>query len=202
MDQDTKARIFEPFFTTKETGKGTGLGLSMVYGIVKQHEGLIEVYSEVGHGTTFKIYLPVAQETATEEVQEAKAPSIGGSETILIAEDEEPLRSLARSVLEDLGYTVLVASNGEEAVDIYNANGRHIDLVILDVVMPRMGGQDAYDQIRSSGSSVPIIFMTGYSAEMVRSRFRETVDVSLLQKPYSIEGFASKVREVLELAHA
>jgi CheY-like chemotaxis protein len=197
MDAQTKARIFEPFFTTKEIGKGTGLGLSMVYGIIKQHEGFIEVYSEVGLGTTFRIYLPVADKITSEEELGVKAPLRGGTETILVAEDEEPLRTLARSVLEELGYTVLLAGNGKEAVDIHAANGR-IDLVILDVVMPVMGAREAYEQIRQSGDGVPVIFMTGYSAEMVRGTFLETTDVPLLQKPYSVEALGRKIREVLD----
>jgi PAS domain S-box-containing protein len=199
MDEEIKARIFEPFFTTKATGKGTGLGLATVYGIVKQHDGLIEVYSEVGQGTTFKIYLPVAKHAIETEVQQEQEPVQNGNETILVAEDEEPLRNLTRSVLEALGYTVLLASNGEEAVDIYNTNRDQIDLVILDVVMPRMGGHEACEQIRMSGN-VPVIFMTGYSVEMVRTRFLETAGVPLLQKPYKVDVLGRKVREVLDAA--
>jgi CheY-like chemotaxis protein len=198
MDEETKARIFEPFFTTKEVGKGTGLGLAMVYGIVKQHDGLIEVYSEVGHGTTFKVCLPVAETSMAEGVEQTQAPLRSGTETILVAEDEEPLRRLAQSVLEEMGYTVMLASNGEEAVEIYADHRRQIDLVILDVVMPRMGGHEAYQQIRLSGSDVPVIFMTGYSAEMIRGRFAENFNIPLLQKPYSVEVFGRKVREVLD----
>jgi len=198
MDEETKAHIFEPFFTTKEVGKGTGLGLAMVYGIVKQHDGLIEVYSEVGHGTRFKVYLPVAETAMAEGVEQTQAPLRSGTETILVAEDEEPLRRLAQSVVEELGYTVMLASNGEEAVEIYAAHRRQIDLVILDVVMPRMGGHEAYQQIRLSGSDVPVIFMTGYSAEMIRGRFAENFNIPLLQKPYSVEVFGRKVREVLD----
>jgi two-component system cell cycle sensor histidine kinase/response regulator CckA len=137
MDQKTQSRIFEPFFTTKEVGKGTGLGLSMVYGIVKQHEGHINVYSEVGKGTTFKVYLPVHAGDPGKQAPEVKPPLIGGTETILLAEDEEALRNLARVVLEELGYTVLVAKDGLEAVEMYAAEGGHIDLLLFDVVMPR-----------------------------------------------------------------
>jgi CheY-like chemotaxis protein len=199
MDEKTKAKIFEPFFTTKPIGKGTGLGLATVYGIVKQHDGLIEVYSEVGQGTSFKIYLPVAEQAIEAELQQKEEPVECGNETILVAEDEEPLRNLARSVLEDLGYTVLLASNGEEAVDIYNTNRDKIDLVILDVVMPRMGGHEASQQIRTS-RNIPVIFMTGYSAEMVHNRFLETANMPLLQKPYSVAVLGRKVREVLDAA--
>jgi signal transduction histidine kinase len=200
MDKETKAQIFEPFFTTKKVGAGTGLGLAMVYGIVKQHDGWIEVYSEVGHGTTFKVYLPVADSAIAEEIESTEAPLRSGTETILVAEDEEPLRDLAKSVLEELGYTVMLAANGEDAVEIYAANRQQIHLVILDVVMPRMGGHEAYELIRQSGSDVPVIFMTGYSAEMIRGRFAENFSIPLMQKPYSIDVFGRKVREVLDMS--
>jgi PAS domain S-box-containing protein len=200
MDKETKAHIFEPFFTTKKVGAGTGLGLAMVYGIVKQHDGLIEVYSEVGQGTTFKVYLPVADRAIAEEIESTQTPLRSGTETILVAEDEEPLRGLAKSVLEELGYTVILASNGEDAVEIYAANRQQIHLVILDVVMPRMSGHEAYELIRQSGSDVPVIFMTGYSAEMIRGRFAENLTIPLLQKPYSIDVFGRKVREVLDVS--
>jgi two-component system cell cycle sensor histidine kinase/response regulator CckA len=200
MDEETRARIFEPFFTTKGVGKGTGLGLAMIYGIVKQHDGLIEVYSEVGHGTTFKVYLPIIEKAVAEEIGQAQLPLRGGTETILVAEDEEPLRELAQSVLKELGYTVKLARDGEEAAAIHAANREEIDLVILDVVMPRMGGREAYEQIRLSGNGVPVIFMTGYSAEMLRGNFIEKTGMPLLQKPYSVEMFGRKVREVLDAA--
>lgn len=200
MDDKTRARIFEPFFTTKGIGKGTGLGLSMVYGIVKQHDGLIEVYSEVGQGTIFKVCLPIIEVAVAEEKGQTLLPLRGGTETILVAEDEGPLRVLAESVLSELGYTVRLACNGEEAVEIYAANQEQIDLMILDVVMPRMGGHEVYEQVRSSGSEVPVIFMTGYSAEMVRGSFIEKTGTPLLQKPYSVEMFGRKVREVIDAA--
>jgi two-component system cell cycle sensor histidine kinase/response regulator CckA len=200
MDEETRARIFEPFFTTKGVGKGTGLGLAMIYGIVKQHDGLIEVYSEVGHGTTFKVYLPIIEKAVAEEIGQVQLPLRGGTETILVAEDEEPLRELAQSVLKELGYTVKLARDGEEAAAIHAANREEIDLVILDVVMPRMGGREAYEQIRLSGNGVPVIFMTGYSAEMLRGNFIEKTGMPLLQKPYSVEMFGRKVREVLDAA--
>lgn len=206
MDQETQARIFEPFFTTKEIGKGTGLGLSMVYGIVKQHEGHINVYSEVGHGTTFKVFLPVHAGAVSTPVQEIEPASIGGTETILLAEDEETLRNLAKDVLEELGYRVLVAKDGEEAVAMYVAERERIDLLLLDVVMPRLGGSESYERIRELGGDVPLILMTGYSSETVQSRFVkeskwiEESGTIVIQKPYRIEALGLRVREVLDKA--
>ena len=203
MDEETKARIFEPFFTTKEIGKGTGLGLSMAYGIVKQHDGHINVYSEVGFGTSFKIFLPVYEKQIEEEKQQARLPFSGGTETILVAEDEEALRSLAKDVLEASGYTVLLAKNGEEAIQLFDENRERIDLLLLDVVMPRMGGAEAFKKIRDSGGDLPVIYMTGYSSETVQNRFVKQNELfvgseaAIIQKPYSVELIESKIREVL-----
>jgi PAS domain S-box-containing protein len=198
MDDVTLARIFEPFFTTKEVGRGTGLGLSMVFGIVKQHNGLIEVSSWLGKGTTFNIYLPV-DDKAVAEVERIVQPALrGGTETILVVEDEESLRKLTQMCLEDLGYRVLLARDGVEAMELYRANSGKINMVIMDVVMPRMGGQEAYEQIRSSGSDVPVIFMTGYSSEMAQSQFIEKSGAPLLRKPYKVEALGRKVRETLD----
>jgi len=204
IDAETQKHIFEPFFTTKEVGKGTGLGLSMVYGIVKQHEGHINVYSEEGQGTTFKIFLPVVETAVEKEALAFHLPLRGGTEAILVAEDEEALRGLARDVLEGLGYTVLLAENGAEAVEMYEQNREQIALLLLDVVMPRMGGWEAYERIRELGGNVPLIFMTGHSSETVQSRFikqnrlMEEFDAMLLQKPYNVEGLGRKVREMLD----
>jgi PAS domain S-box-containing protein len=204
MDEATKARIFEPFFTTKPVGKGTGLGLSMAYGIIKQHDGHINVYSEPGHGTTFKIYLPVS-ESAVEEIEViAEREVVGGAETILLAEDDEGLRHLARNVLVGLGYTVLLAKDGEEAVQVYTENSERIKLLLLDVMMPRMGGPEAYERMRQIGGTIPLIFMTGYSSDFVKDRFvkqnisLEALGADVIQKPYNIDGLGRKIREVLD----
>ncbi|MGI8669113.1 MAG: PAS domain S-box protein [Aridibacter sp.] len=205
MNEETKNRIFEPFFTTKAVGKGTGLGLSMAYGIIKQHDGHINVYSENGYGTTFKIFLPAYEKKVEPKPPNLQLPLFGGTETILVAEDEEALRDLAKDVLSELGYTVLLAKNGEEAVKIYAENRERIDMLLFDVIMPRMGGSEAYEQIRASGSKVPLIFMTGYSSETVQSRFvkqNNFIDnpaATVIQKPYSISGLGHKVREVLDV---
>ena len=206
MDEETKARLFEPFFTTKEVGRGTGLGLSMVYGIVKQNNGHINLYSELGHGTTFKIYLPIVESAIEKAALAIQAPMLGGTETILVAEDDEALRYLARDVLNDLGYTVMLARDGKEALEIYAEKREQIDLLLLDVMMPRMGGTEAYERIRQLDGDVPSIFMTGYSSEMVRSRFvdqkmlLEDLDAMVIQKPYNGETLGRKIREVLDVS--
>ena len=163
MDSETQMRIFEPFFTTKELGKGTGLGLAIVYGIIKQHKGLINVYSQKGHGTTFKIYLP----SASGKAEALKAPRIaevkGGKETILLAEDNDMLRELAETILKGLGYTVISAKNGDEAVQIFTTNNDKIQLAVLDVIMPVCSGKEAYERMRAVKPALKVIFVTGYS---------------------------------------
>jgi CheY-like chemotaxis protein len=206
MDAATKERIFEPFFTTKDTSKGTGLGLAMAYGIVKQHGGHINVYSEPGHGTTFKIFLPAAEHTENAEDRVVIRPNLPiGHETILVAEDEESLRNLARDILESLGYKVLMAANGEEAIKIFEENRDSVDLLLLDVVMPIIGGAEAYDRIcKISGGDLPLVFMTGYSSEIVTRGFAKegrsdaTMTAAVIQKPYSLDELGQKVREVLD----
>jgi len=147
MDEETRAKIFDPFFTTKEQGRGTGLGLSMVYGIVKNHGGYISVYSEIGKGTTFEIYLPLSQGSIAQPKQEVEKPT-PGSESILVVDDEEILRDLMKDILRDLGYGVMLAPDGREAVDVYREHEDEIDLVIVDMVMPKMGGKETFQELR------------------------------------------------------
>lgn len=203
MDKETLDRIFEPFFTTKDVDKGTGLGLSMVYGVVKQHKGHINVYSEPGRGTTFKFYLPVvAEEAAAERSVAPDAAAATGSETILVADDEEALRNLSRDVLEALGYTVILAENGEQAIELYKENDGSIDLLLLDVVMPIVGGVEVYKSLRNLGSQTPVVFMTGYSSEVLDDSKAEALDLSFLpviQKPYTLDALGRIVRETLDL---
>jgi signal transduction histidine kinase len=201
IDTNTQQHIFEPFFTTKEVGKGTGLGLALVYGIIEQHNGLIEVYSEVGHGTTFKIYLPAQDEAVAEKVHGAQPVLRGGTETILVAEDDESLQRLLTGMLTGLGYNLILAGDGKVAVERYSSHRDEIDLVILDMVMPRMGGREAYERIRTLDSEVPVIFMTGYSAEMAQSSFVLETGAAFIQKPYGIAALGNKVREALD-SHA
>ncbi len=199
MDEATRLHIFEPFFTTKEQGKGTGLGLSVVYGIIRQHNGLINVYSEQGHGTTFSLYLPVAISNKSINLAEKMRPVVrGGIETILLAEDEESLRELAQTLLNEFGYKVLLARNGEEAVEIYKEKKNEIDLVVLDAVMPKMNGMEAYKEIKNQNDLLPIIFMTGYSSELLKNKPFVEQNAVIIQKPFNIERLVRVVREVLD----
>jgi PAS domain S-box-containing protein len=198
MDEETLQRIFEPFFTTKEVGKGTGLGLAVAYGVVQQHEGLIHVRSRKGQGTTFEIYLPVKEADKEAEAEEPSAFLRGGAETILVAEDELTLRGLIAEILTGLGYHVIVAGDGQEAVRLFEARREEIALVILDLVMPKMGGREAYAELVARGSDVPVLFMTGYSSEVTREARVQDIEGSLIQKPYSVGELGRKVREVLD----
>jgi two-component system, cell cycle sensor histidine kinase and response regulator CckA len=199
MDAATLDRIFEPFFTTKETGKGTGLGLATVYGIVSQHGGFLQVYSEVKVGTTFRIYLPVTPITEETPVNEEDSlPVRGGKETILIVEDHEGLRELARETLANMGYSILLACDGEEAVRVFKANRDRIDLLLLDVVLPKMNGPEAYARICAEKQEVPVIFATGYSPEMELLRSAQELGLTVLQKPYVPRDLARRVRETLD----
>ncbi|MCX7761651.1 MAG: ATP-binding protein, partial [Candidatus Kryptonium sp.] len=194
IEKDILPKIFEPFFTTKP--HGTGLGLSIVYGIVKQHGGFVNVYSEVGQGTTFKVYLPAVYEEEKEvEKEEQKIEIKGGTETILVAEDEEKLRITITDILQNLGYKVYSASNGLEAVEIFKEKSNEIELVILDIVMPILNGYDAMREMVKIKSNIKVIFTTGYSINGLNLSL-EGFDI--IQKPYSYEIIALKVREVLD----
>ena len=198
MDETTRERVFEPFFTTKGPDKGTGLGLAMVYGIVKQHDGFIHLYSEPGKGTVFKAYFP-AIEAPPDAVRGKPREEIvrGGKETILLAEDEEAIRSLVERTLKELGYTVLVARNGEEAIEIFRRN-RGIALAILDVVMPRKGGKEAFEAMREANPTLKVIFMSGYSANAIHDSFVLIAGMPFLQKPFGPTILARKIRDVLD----
>ncbi len=198
MDKETLKRIFEPFFTTKEKGKGTGLGLAMVYGIVAQHQGIIRADSEPGQGTSFKIYLPTCKQ-ASGEVKNLDEISIsGGRETILLAEDDRMVRKLSVRILEEAGYTVLAAADGAEAVQIFKQNSEETDLLILDMVMPRKGGYQAWQEIKRIRPGVPVLFISGYSKDtsQTSSLFKE--GLRLLQKPCPPDTLLQAIRETLD----
>ncbi|MFZ0883805.1 MAG: response regulator [Candidatus Acidiferrales bacterium] len=199
MDAATLDRIFEPFFTTKEMGKGTGLGLATVYGIVRQHGGFLHVYSELNIGTTFRVYLPVAPSSVkAAAVAEETGPIRGGSETILVAEDHEGLRELARETLSNLGYDVVVACDGEQAIREFQKHGDRIDLLLLDVVMPKINGPEAYARMSAERPDVPVIFATGYSADIALLHTAQEQGLTVMQKPYIPRDLARRVRETLD----
>ena len=195
---DIMDHIFEPFFTTKEEGKGTGLGLATVYGVVKQHKGMVNVYSESSKGTTFKIYLPVCEQRAETIGSMVEGAAAGGNEVVLLAEDDEMVRMLARKILTRAGYVVLLANDGEEAVEAFQENADSISLLVLDVVMPRLGGRKALDRIRAIRPDVPVLFTSGYSENAVHTGFVLHKGLRLVQKPYAPDALLRAVRETLD----
>ena len=198
MSAVTLSRIFEPFFTTKEKTKGTGLGLSTVYGIVKQSNGFIWVYSEPEKGTTFKIYFPQAVGTLPghdTEIEPQRAP--GGAETVLLAEDEESVRALAARILRQQGYTVLEAQDGEAAIEIAREFAGDIDLVVTDVVMPGISGRTLVSRLEETRPGIRSLFISGYTDSAIVHHGLLDSDVAFLQKPFTMESLLRKVREVL-----
>jgi len=199
MSEETRERIFDPFFTTKEKGKGTGLGLSTVYGIVKQSGGNIWVYSEKGHGTTFKVYLPQLENVSEKsETRAAETPIPSGSETILLLEDEAVVRGLARQILEQAGYCVMEAERGEEAVQLCAEGSQHIDLLLTDVVMPQTSGKEVADRVSKLRPGLRVLFMSGYTDEAIVHHGVLDSNVEFIQKPFAPAALARKVREVLD----
>jgi two-component system cell cycle sensor histidine kinase/response regulator CckA len=199
MDEQTLARIFDPFFTTKPPGVGTGLGLAMVYGLVKQHKGFVHFYSEVGQGTTAKVYLPLAPHDAAAAPAAAleEAPP-GGTEGILLIEDEPRLRVVAERLLQKFGYGVLAAPNGEEGLALFGARRPDIDLVLTDLVMPKMGGMELYERLRRDGDRVKVLFMSGYPEQRFRERAGNDAGVRFLTKPWTAGELLRHVRDLLD----
>jgi CheY-like chemotaxis protein len=199
MDRDTQARIFEPFFTTKETGKGTGLGLSSAYGTVKQSGGYIWVYSELGRGTTFKIYLPRSDGTGGAEVPlAAAAPARGGAETVLLVEDQPEVRLLARKSLEARGYAVLEAANGDDALRIAERHAGPIHLLVTDVIMPGLSGREVALLLGAARPEMRVLYLSGYPDESIVHHGVLEPDLAFLQKPFTPDTLARKVRQVLD----
>jgi CheY-like chemotaxis protein len=199
MDAETQARIFEPFFTTKEKGKGTGLGLATVYGIVKQSGGFIWVYSEMEKGSTFKIYLPRLDQPSQRFEHAQQATDLpGGSETILLAEDEQDVREISREFLTLAGYTVLEAKDGTEAVEIARRHAHDIHLLVTDMVMPGMAGRELATQLRAIRPSLKVIYMSGYTEHSAGHPGEWDSSAILLTKPFTRSAILRAVREILE----
>jgi two-component system cell cycle sensor histidine kinase/response regulator CckA len=198
MDEKTKQRIFEPFFTTKEMGRGTGLGLASAYGIIKNHKGMIDVESEVGVGTAFCIYLPASEQ----EVEKDESPYeviLKGTETVLLVDDEDKILDVGRGMLSALGYNVLAAGSGKQAIALYEANRNKIDIVILDMVMPGMGGGETYDSLKKINPDVKVLLCSGYSEGGHAAEILLRGCTGFIQKPFNVNGLSQKIREIIDL---
>ncbi len=203
MDEATRIRIYEPFFTTKEVGKGTGLGLSIVYGIIEQHEGFIDVSSNPGKGAAFRIYLPISRLEAGHSEDEKKQPEEIGvthpaTETILLAEDDERVRKLIKDILEHRGYNVIMADDGDDALVKFNENQARVQLLLLDVIMPKKNGKDVYDEISRIKPGIKALFLSGYTSDIIHKKGIIEDGLSFIMKPVSIKDLLDKVRAVLE----
>jgi PAS domain S-box-containing protein len=198
MSPQTQSQIFDPFFTTKEKGQGTGLGLSTVYGVIQQSKGTIRVQSAPGQGTTFTIFLPVAQDPEPEaNAGPAVSPDLHGRKVILVVEDEPSVREIVASSLRRFGYTVLTAGSGPEALELCKKRRKEIDLVLTDVVMPEMNGRELVESIQALGANIQVIYMSGYTENVVLGHEGLDTTVCFLQKPFSAQALAAKVREAL-----
>jgi two-component system cell cycle sensor histidine kinase/response regulator CckA len=201
MTPEVQGRAFEPFFTTKGVGKGTGLGLAVVHGIVKGAGGHVAVYSEVGVGTTFKVYLPRAEGTA-EARPSAGLPVPGGRETVLLVEDDGAIRNLAGRVLEGCGYAVIAAQDGQEALRAAAGHGGRFDLLVTDVVMPKMGGGQLAEALRGLHPGLKVLFLSGYADDAVVRHGVLQRGAAFLQKPFTLAALARKVRETIDAVGA
>jgi CheY-like chemotaxis protein len=199
MDEETQDRIFEPFFTTKEVGKGTGLGLATVYGIVKQSQGYVWVYSEPGEGTVFRIYLPRSDRDPTKATTVPERAVAGGTETILFVEDDDLVREAGTNALQRQGYTVMAANDGAHALEMLNAHHGVVHVLVTDVVMPVMGGKHLVREFRQLRPDTPVLFTSGYTRHAAVHRGIVSSDVGFLSKPYTPTALARKVRELLDL---
>jgi CheY-like chemotaxis protein len=197
IDEKIRHQIFEPFFTTKEVGKGTGLGLSTVYGIVRQSNGWITVQSEVGVGSSFKVYLPRIDSCPLSETYTISAPAERGNETILVVEDQDAVRGFVVDALRQCGYHVIEAHDAREAIAESQRASGAIHLLLTDVVMPGMNGKELSEHLRELYPKLAVIFMSGYTADLIARRGVPDRDVAFLRKPFSVEELAQKVRDVL-----
>jgi len=198
MDKETLAKIFDPFFTTKSPGNGTGLGLAMVYGIIKNHLGAVHVESEPGHGTSFTILLPATNKAIQQKVQIEAVTPPEGTQTILIVDDEKMILDVSRDILESLGYKIITADSGMEAIRLYQENMRDIDLVILDMVMPKMGGAELYDKLKELNPNIKALLSSGYSIEGQAQKIIARGCDGFIKKPYTIPKLSETIRNIIE----
>ena len=196
MDETTKQRVFDPFFTTKDMGRGTGLGLASAYGIIKNHGGIIEVYSKKGEGATFTIYLQASDKKITEQ-KEVPGETVKGTETVLLVDDEDRIVDIGKKTLQILGYKVLIARSGKEAIELYKKNKAKIDIVVLDMIMPEMGGGETYDRLKKINPHVRVLLSSGYSIDGEATEILERGCNGFVQKPFSMQALSRRIREVM-----
>ena len=200
MDDKTLERIFDPFFTTKDMDRGTGLGLASAYGIIKNHSGFIDVYSEKGEGTTFNIYLPASEQRVNDQIAEVSNGIKHGHETVLLVDDEEMIIEVGELMLQRLGYRVFTAGNGEEAIETYSGKKDIIDLIIMDMIIPNMGGSETYSTLKNINPDVKVLLSSGYS---INGQAQEILDRGcngFIQKPFNLNNLSQKIRNILDKA--
>ncbi len=197
IDKEIQPRIFDPFFTTKDIGKGTGLGLASVYGIIKNHKGILNVYSEEGKGTTFNFHLPASDKEVVEEPKISETV-LNGSGTILLVDDEDMIIEIGAEMLEKMGYEVLTAQSGKKAIDVYRKNRERIGLVVLDMIIPGMNGGETYDRLRKLNPDIKVLLSSGYSIDGEATKILERGCNGFIQKPFSMKQLSQKIREILD----
>jgi two-component system cell cycle sensor histidine kinase/response regulator CckA len=197
IDRETRERIFEPFFTTKEMGRGTGLGLASVYGVIKNHGGYINVYSEIDEGTAFTIYLPASRKKIEKQVEKAVVTVAMGSGTILLIDDEEMIIKVGNELLQELGYDVLPARSGQQAIELYEKNADKIDLVIMDMIMPGMGGGETFDRLKKINPEIKVLLSSGYSINGQASKILERGCDGFIQKPFNLIQLSDKISQII-----
>ncbi|MEJ2729596.1 MAG: PAS domain S-box protein [Deltaproteobacteria bacterium] len=197
IDRETRERIFEPFFTTKEMGRGTGLGLASVYGVIKNHGGYINVYSEIDQGTTFTIYLPASRKKIEKQIEKTVAAVAMGTGTILLIDDEEMIIKVGKELLQELGYDVLPARSGQEAIELYEKNADKIDLVIMDMIMPGMGGGETFDCLKKINPEIKVLLSSGYSINGQASKILERGCDGFIQKPFNLIQLSDKISQII-----
>jgi CheY-like chemotaxis protein len=197
IDPKDQKRVFDPFFTTKDMGRGTGLGLASAYGIITNHGGIITVYSERGSGTTFNIYLPASDKIICDDI-EPKSQIVTGKETILFVDDEKGILEIGRLIMERLGYKVLSCDNGAEAISIFRQRHREIDLVLLDMIMPGMGGGETFNELKAIDPDIKVVLSSGYSINGQAKNILNRGCKGFIQKPFSLQDLSIKLRQVLD----